>query len=291
MIRCFFVFLSGFVLTFFALPNLLKQQYQIAQPTAPKEEKPFVVLMSCYNNAAYVRKTLQSVAEQVYGNFRLIYIDDASTDDNFSVAKEVVAAYGLEEKATMIRNKKNVGAMANHVNAVGMCKDREIIVLLDGDDSFSNPYVLEKLNQVYANPHVWLTYGSHIEVPTHNLGKLAQPVPKKVLEEGTIRKCKWTTSHLRTYYAGLAKKIRLEDQKDRGKYLPSTSDLATMLPMIDMARLHAYYIPDCLVLYQSDNPLSDCFVRGNTQFSLAEKIRNIPPYEELQVLFNPNREE
>ena len=47
---------------------------------AVKEHKPFVVIVPSYNNSEWVERNLRSIFEQKYDNFRVIYIDDASTD-------------------------------------------------------------------------------------------------------------------------------------------------------------------------------------------------------------------
>ena len=43
-------------------------------------ERSIVVIIPSYNNVRWVEKNLMSVFEQKYENFRVIYIDDCSTD-------------------------------------------------------------------------------------------------------------------------------------------------------------------------------------------------------------------
>src|SRR3990167_9582444 len=58
------------------------------------EQKPFVVVISGYNNGAYLERTLRSIFSQVYDRYRLIYIDDASTDGSAALAQECIEASG-----------------------------------------------------------------------------------------------------------------------------------------------------------------------------------------------------
>ena len=54
-----------------------------------------------------------------------------------------------------------MGALFNICNMVSLCENDEIVVMLDGDDMLSNPFVLKRLNQAYADDHVWVTYGQY----------------------------------------------------------------------------------------------------------------------------------
>jgi hypothetical protein len=45
-----------------------------------KSEKPIVVITASYNNKQWCRLNVNSIVNQKYTNWRLIYIDDCSTD-------------------------------------------------------------------------------------------------------------------------------------------------------------------------------------------------------------------
>ena len=91
---------------------------------------------------------------------------------------------------------------------------------LDGDDWFAHDMVLERLNEIYADPEIWLTYGSYIEYPNYgySVANFAQPVPKRIFEKQSIREYTrkhWCFCQLRTFYASLFKKIKIEDPMGR----------------------------------------------------------------------------
>ena len=48
----------------------------------------FVFIIPSYNNEKYYKKNLDSVINQTYKNWRIIYIDDASTDNTFELVKK-----------------------------------------------------------------------------------------------------------------------------------------------------------------------------------------------------------
>src|SRR5690348_12693937 len=82
------------------------------------EQKPFVVVIASYNNESLYEKNLQSVFEQKYDNYRVIYIDDASTDKTYEKVTDYVAKQGKESQVTLIRNAKNRGPTENYYRAV-----------------------------------------------------------------------------------------------------------------------------------------------------------------------------
>ncbi len=81
--KCFVFFLS----VLFSVINLKAEV-----------EKPIVVLITSYNNAKWVKENLESACCQEYTNYRVIYIDDASTDNTYTLVKE-----WLEENNTKLR--------------------------------------------------------------------------------------------------------------------------------------------------------------------------------------------
>ena len=65
------------------------------------------VFVASYNNAAYIRQSLDSVAGQTYPHIELIIVDDASTDNSVHVIEEWLKETGYSAK--FIRNEKNLG--------------------------------------------------------------------------------------------------------------------------------------------------------------------------------------
>ncbi|MDN3504659.1 MAG: glycosyltransferase family A protein [Rhabdochlamydiaceae bacterium] len=248
----------------------------------PKELKPFVILICSYNNAKYVEQNIKSALSQDYSNFRVIFIDDASTDENYTIAKQIIDKFDDQNRVTLIHNSSNQGAMANVYTAVNLCRDDEIIVKLDGDDTLYGTQVLSTLNQYYNHSDTWMTYGQSIDSDSGKLG-ISKPLSHFVLKARSIRNKAWSTSHLRTFYAGLFKKIKREDFTYEGKFLPMSEDVAQMCPMIEMSGLHAFYIDEPLYIYNKDNPISDDKVSAEKQEFFAQYVRGLEKYNFLKT--------
>ncbi|MCL2389504.1 MAG: glycosyltransferase, partial [Elusimicrobia bacterium] len=65
------------------------------------------ILMPCYNREPYMREALDSIFAQVTNfNYKLIIIDDASTDNSLQIAKEYKQKY--PDNIELIENEKNL---------------------------------------------------------------------------------------------------------------------------------------------------------------------------------------
>jgi len=238
-------------------------------------EKPLVVLITSYNNQEYVQRNLQSVFEQTYSNYRIIYVDDCSADNTSAI----VEGLSQRERFTFVRNDKRVGALANIYHAVHSCKDEEIIVSLDGDDWFAHSNVLKQINEVYTTSGCWLTHGSLIEYPNPSK-KWSIPIPKEIVDTANFRSYR-CPSHLRTFYAWLFKRIRLDDLLYQGSFFSMTWDQAMMFPMIEMAGERHQFIPTVLYVYNVANTINDNKINPQLQRDLETYIRSMPPYKRL----------
>ena len=254
-------------------------------------EKPFVIVIPSYNNALFYERNLRSVFDQDYHNFRVIYIDDCSTDDTYQKVRDLLDKSSIKDRVTLVRNEKNQGAMANFYRTIHSCNNDEIIVILDGDDWFAHESVLKKLNSYYANPNIWMTYGSYLEYPEYHRGACAQKIPKKVLLEHGVRsydKKGFIFSHVRTFYAGLFKKIKKVDFLYEGNFFEAACDVAMMIPMAELAGEHVCFVKDILYIYNIRNPISDNKIKQEKQISLTSYVRSLPPYQPLKNLSSLN---
>ena len=248
------------------------------------EEKPIVILISSYNNQNYVKKNIESVLNQDYNNYRVIYIDDASTDKTLAYLIDMIKSHPKKDRFTIYRNKKNLGAMENHYMAIHTCKKWEIVTILDGDDWFYSDSVLNIINAVYQDPNVWLTWGSYIEYPEGKIGSLSRYVDIKDLTSGNLRSQPWKTSHLRTFYAGLFQKIKKEEFQNNGKFFLTACDLAEMYPMLEIAREKTRFIPDLLYVYNKTNPLNDFKIHAKERDKIVDVIKNKKIHKKLNSL-------
>ncbi|HSX37971.1 MAG TPA: glycosyltransferase family A protein [Chlamydiales bacterium] len=185
----------------------------------PLDNLPFCVFIYGKNNGAYLEKTLQSVFLQKYENFRIIYIDDASDDGSQELARDVIKENSQFARVHLVRNTHPLGFLASLSESVENCMDEEIIVVLNGEDYLAHEWVLARLNQYYADPDLWLTYGNSLEYPTY------QPSSSPCFH---------------TFYAALFKEIRKTGLQG--------DDLSYKMAMLEIAKDRCQHLPDILLI-------------------------------------------
>ena len=259
----------------------------------PAIDTEFVIIVPSYNNEKFYKKNLDSIVNQISSRpYEIIYINDCSTDNTGSLVDAYVREHHLEDRMTVIHNQKNQGALANFYNTIHtLIPDHKVVITVDGDDSLISNHVLLRLEQEYKDPDVWMTFGSY--KTTQGKKGMAKWVPREIFEERSMRSKKGLAfHHLRTFKAGLFKKIKRNDLLYKGKFFPMAWDMAMMFPMAEMCSpkdkggiIHARYIPERLYLYNMDNPISDKKKNKHQQFFLALKVvKRMKPYEPIHHL-------
>lgn len=282
----------------------------ICRLQAENIEKSMVIIIPSYNNFEWCKKNIDSVLNQNYSNYRIIYINDASLDKTSECVEELVKQFTNDYKVvsfdcaldvdieartkifvelinqekhffTLVNNRYRSGCLlANVYPAVCSSLNEEIMVLVDGDDWLFHHNVLQEINALYTSGNIWLTHGRFIEYPNNN-SNWSQEISKEVIQQNAFRKNR-LPSHLRTFYSGLFKKIKLNDLMYKGSFYPMTGDMAMMFPMIEMAGERHAYIDNINYVYNIANPLNDNKINAKLQNDLDAYIRKLPPYERLR---------
>lgn len=243
----------------------------------------FVIVTGSFNNEQHCIKYLDAITNQTYPHWSLIYINDCSQDHTGLIVEEYVRTHNLSSKCTIIHNAKRQGAMANIYKAVHLTAPSKIIVCIDGDDRLSDNYVLERLASVYRDKTTWITYGNYKAEP-ETIKSLCKPFPIAIIKENLFRKFPWTTSHLKTFYAGLFHKIKKKDLCYKDRFVQAASDVAFMMPMLEMAsKGHITYIPEVLYIYNYQNPLNDARQRQKEVNDVEKHIRSLTRYKPLHL--------
>ncbi len=271
------VICSGFVFAFI--------QDERLRPDAPvvNGEKYIVVVIPSYKNAQWYRFNLERLFQQKYTNYFVIYIDDCSPDHTYELVDSYIKAVGQSHRVLLIHNETRKGALYNLYHAIHACPDRAIMVTLDGDDWFRGNDVLQLINRTYDDSNVWLTYGQFEEFPRGSLG-ICHPMPEHVVQTKSYRTQHWFTSHLRTFYAGLFKKVKKEDMMFDGEFFSVTWDQSFLFPMLEMADGRIKFIDQILYVYNQANPLNDFKQQLRKQLYCERVIRARQKYQPLDVV-------
>jgi len=89
-------------------------------------ELPFCIVVPSYNNAKNFRYeyNLQSIFNQDYSNYRVVIVDDASTDNTSALINHFMKKNKqFADKVVLITNKKQMTAVPNiHMAITKHCK-------------------------------------------------------------------------------------------------------------------------------------------------------------------------
>lgn len=245
-----------------------------------------VVIIPSFNNAKFYLNNLNSVFSQNYTNYQIIYIDDASTDKTRQLIENYIKKNNVSHKITFIKNSYNRKAVANIYKAVHMCNDNDLIIVLDGDDTFAHKQVLYDINKFFYTQDIWLAYANYINVPlnlAHLIPIYAKETSLDEIKNQSYRTASWKWSGLRIFYAWLFKKIKVEDlicneTSYKGKFFPAMWDGAFLFPMMEMAGTKAKFIKEIL-LHRTITLINDSLIHKPLQKSIAKQLANSNKYK------------
>jgi glycosyltransferase involved in cell wall biosynthesis len=257
-------------------------------------EHPIVVVVCSYNNSQWSKNTLQSIFDQNYENFRVIIVDDCSTDNNVEVIQAFIDDNCLADRVTFIKNDKRHRKLFNLYHVLYQCNDDEIVFMVDGDDSIAHSDVFARINNVYEDENVWFTYGQYRNEPAseaiawgHKEMGYCRPVPKHIQRKQAYRYYSFIYMHPRSFRAWLFKLVKLEDliadkiEGFEGDFYPASNDVAMYFPMVEMAHTHIRFIPEILYIRNLHSDIVGFKVDRKIQTSSAREIRKKGCYSVL----------
>lgn len=206
--------------------------------------KRFCVIAPTYNAEKTARQAILSLAAQSYQNWKLIVIDDVSTDDTRRTILQLSHALGLyrfgsddTNKVQLISNEKKKWEIENTLIGLSMCNDDDIIVRLDMDDFIINNTIFEQLNLIYnANPDVeaiWTDHRWFSEKEGITNTNISAPLPNNA-DPYTHP---WVTSHMKTWRKYLSNQVSDVNYRGAdGEYFTRIGDQAFYLPVLKLAK-------------------------------------------------------
>lgn len=242
----------------------------------------FKIVVPVYNSVNWINKCIMSIVDQSYKNYKVIIIDDSSTDQTDRKIIETFQNPIIDKsKFRVFKRNMNMGALENIVFGIdAICNDpNDICVFIDGDDWLAHNDVLLKLNQEYQN-NIFMTYGSYKNSSDGTRGLCSSlTCDVKDYRKSNI----WCTSHLRTMRKFLWDNINKADLKDEfGKYYSMSWDLAIMIPALEMSgNSRVKYIEEILYVYNNENAINDYKKNLMLQLRLAQQIREKLSYRML----------
>ena len=230
-----------------------------------KYNAQFCFITSSYNQSQFITGNLESIILQNYKLYRIIYINDASTDNSLDILNEFIENH-TEIDITLITNKIRLGPAGSRFIACNKTRDDEICVFLDGDDTLYSKNVLSIIAHVYQNPNIHATFGSMIKMRWI-------PVYERIYTRSNERNF---FPHLRTAKAYYCKKIPENYLKDKNKnWYMFCTDIALFTAIIELINYNYVFIKNPLMVYNTHNNDNNSIEGFTNQNSENRKIRDI----------------
>lgn len=255
----FYIFVILLISLLFILCYLLKKKENYTNNTTH-----FKIIVPFYNlTYNELKRCLDSIENQNYNNYEVCIVDDES-NKNTNELNKIQTECKKKPKFKYIKKSKNEGPLYSRITGMkGInSKNEDVIVLVDGDDTLYDNNVLSYLNNIYSNNDILITYGNYSERRGNKI--LKTPMKnckdfdlKKLIKNKSFRnEHNFNPSHLKTFKYKLFKKIKKEDFKIDNKIISSSTDLAMMIPMLEMAGDKIMCINKLLYIYTVDHPNS-----------------------------------
>lgn len=114
------------------------------------------VCIPAYNNASYIRQTIEAVLDQDCEDFELVIIDDCSSDNTAEVVESV-----NDSRIRLVRNEKNLGMTGNWNKCIEEAAGK-YVKLICADDILYEGSLKKEMAALDANPDVNLVMSDTI---------------------------------------------------------------------------------------------------------------------------------
>ena len=221
MKKLFFFLALAMAAFFFFDKNFFFQEKK--QEVLVKKEHPFVFVVYSFQNHPFLLKTLSSIFEQEYENFRVVVFDDGSLDESYEKAALFREENHLEGRLDLIYHDRHSGSISLALYQILQdFTGKEIVIPMEVGDFLAHPKVLKELNICYQDPDVWMTLHTPIFYPSY----------AKDFHENQL----FSRRVPHSFYASLFRQILLKDLLEKGEFKEGSHAYLDLL--VQMSQKH-----------------------------------------------------
>ena len=103
------------------------------------------VILPVFNEAKYIKATLDSIINQNFSDYEVIVIDDGSTDDTLNIVEKTFEGLSIPHQ---IIHQENSGVSSARNKGISLARG-EYIVFVDGDDYILTNHLSQLYNEGY----------------------------------------------------------------------------------------------------------------------------------------------
>lgn len=197
------------------------------------------ILMNCFNGEKYVREALQSIFDQTYKNFEVIFVDNCSMDSSAKIAAE------FGEKVKIVRTPHNMSLCKARVFAKDYI-DGDFFCVLDVDDLMMPTKLEKQVSVLKQNPQVGAVYCDTIYFK--DSGEETSAYDGKIMPSGNI-----FSALLGSYFLSLETvMMRMSELKKHNLYFSEKYNVSSDMELFVKLAYYTefYYIPEPLAKWR-----------------------------------------
>jgi glycosyltransferase len=139
------------------------------------------IITACFRSERTVVDTLESVNAQTYSNVEHVIVDGASTDRTMELVRE----HG--KRVTQVLSEPDRGIFDAYNKGLKLAKG-EVIGILNSDDFYATPTVLESVMASFADPAVDAVYADLVYVDKDDTSKVVRHWKSRPYRDGDFRR-------------------------------------------------------------------------------------------------------
>ena len=107
-------------------------------------------------------KCLNSVLDQTYKNYKIIYIDDNSPNNNYNTVKNLLQY--VSNETIIVKNKERMWPAYSRFTAISYCDNNDICFFIDGDDWLINKDAFKIINNLFRDKEIIASFGCEKDI-------------------------------------------------------------------------------------------------------------------------------
>lgn len=148
------------------------------------------IIMPVYNRENLVRLAIKSISRQSYKDWKLIIVDDGSSDKSISAIRHALKEYRIEHKAQLIELPCNKGVSHARNQGLKACQT-PLVAYLDSDNSWDKHYLKlvtdgfmrqPLVQSIYTGQYVY--FYNQVKQQSYMAGVRIKPFNHVELEQG-----------------------------------------------------------------------------------------------------------
>jgi len=224
----------------------------------------FVFIAPMYNASDTLPMMLHSLCGQSYNHWKLILIDDVSSQEHREKSEKTCNEFKLllnkkySDSIINVWNVEKKWEVANVLHGLSFCNDNDIVCRIDADDWLTDTDSLAIIDSAYQQT------GCDILWTAHRWGFSDKNISGPMSQDSNPYKHPWVSSHLKTFRKKLLNDVKDENYRgEDGNYIRRAGDQAIYLPALHNSKkriflprvMYHYTINDVPETYQTNDAI------------------------------------